>query len=386
MTTPPSLFRPRFLLLLAVQFVFGLGFSSFFLLPKYLTEVHGADPDLIGRIMAAGPLAAVAAIPLVARFIDRVPRRWLLAAGALSMVVGAVGFYLQRELGPTTYLLRALQGAGFTLYMSTGSTLVAELAPPARLGQALGLLGAANLATNAIGPGFSEPLAHHYGWQPVFGVSALCSLLAFAGVFLVREEPRAAATATDTPLRWWQPRLRRLLYAGMVIGISFGSVITFYQPLALQQGMHEVRDLFIGYTISALAVRVIFGGLLDRYNRQRVAFVAAALYAFAVLATAELRPGLLLPIGLLLGFAHGTLYPVLSALVLEGAEPRARGALMTCIGGSFNVGMTLSTLGCGFIAAAVGYRTLFVLASLVAASSAFVIARLDARPPALVVN
>ncbi len=386
MTTPPTLFRSRFLLLLAVQFVFGLGFSSFFLLPKYLTEVHGADADVIGRIMAAGPVAAVAAIPFVAHLIDRVRRRWLLALGALSMVLGALGFYFQTELGPATYLFRALQGAGFTVYMSTGSTLVVELSPAARLGQAIGLLGAANLATNAIGPGLAEPLAHHYGWQPVFAASAACSLLAFLGVFLVREEPRNQAGAQATPLRLWQPRLVRLLYAGVVIGVSFGSVITFYQPLALEQGIHEVRGLFIGYTISALAVRVVFGGWLDRFNRQRVAFVSAVLYALAVLATAALRPGLLFPIGLLLGLAHGTLYPVLSALVLEGAEPRTRGTLMTCVGGSFNVGMTLSTLGCGYIAAAVGYRALFVLASLVAASSAFVIARLDAKQRSLVVT
>src|SRR3954462_14317205 len=39
----PSLVSPRFHLLLGVQFVFGLGFSSFLLLPKYMTQVHGAD-------------------------------------------------------------------------------------------------------------------------------------------------------------------------------------------------------------------------------------------------------------------------------------------------------------------------------------------------------
>ena len=59
MTATPSLYHPRFILILVLQFLFGLGFSSFFLLPKYLTEVHHADATLIGRVMAAGPVFAV---------------------------------------------------------------------------------------------------------------------------------------------------------------------------------------------------------------------------------------------------------------------------------------------------------------------------------------
>ena len=74
-TALPSLVSPRFLLLLGVQFVFGLGFSSFLLLPKYLTQVHAANSELIGHLMAAGPLAAVLVIPLVAPRLDRVGRR-----------------------------------------------------------------------------------------------------------------------------------------------------------------------------------------------------------------------------------------------------------------------------------------------------------------------
>ncbi|HEV8244400.1 MAG TPA: MFS transporter [Polyangiaceae bacterium] len=378
MTTQASLFRPRFLFLLALQFVFGLGFSSFFLLPKYLTEVHGAGPDLIGRVMAAGPIAAVATIPFAASFIDRIARRAMLAAGALALFVAALGFRHLGELGLEIYFLRALQGAGFTLYMSAGATLVAELSPPERLGQAFGLLGAAMLSTNAIGPGLAEPIAQRYGWHPVFVASAACSLIALLGVYLLREERRVVSPRLVS-VRLWQPRLRRLLYAGAVVGVSFGTVITFYQPLALSLGIHEVRDLFIGYTITALAVRVVFGGWLDRFGRQRVALISASLYALAVLATAGLQPGWLLPLGLLLGLAHGMLYPVLSALVLEGADPNSRGTLMTCFGGSFNVGMTLSTLGCGLIAHAVGYRALFVIAGLFAASSVAAIAGITQR-------
>ena len=374
MTPTQPLYNARFILILALQFLFGLGFSSFFLLPKYLTEVHQADATLIGRVMAAGPVFAVLSMPVLARYVDRLRRHYLLLGAALAMLTASLGFSLLGEAEPGIYLLRALQGAAFTVYMSTTSALIVEVTPPARFGQALGLLGAANLATNALGPAIAEPLAVDQGWNAVFLLSAACSCLAAVGSVALREPARAGAESRATP-RLNEPRQLGLLYACMMVGIAFGTIVTFYQPLALAIGITEVRDLFIGYTLTALGVRVLFGSWLDRFDRRRVAVIAASAYALVVFATAALQPGWLFPIGLGLGLAHGALYPVLSALFIEGSEVRTRGALMTYFGGAFNVGMVLSTMGFGVLAAWAGYRSVFILAGLLGASSVPIILR-----------
>jgi MFS family permease len=252
--------------------------------------------------------------------------------------------------------------------------LIVEVTPPERFGQALGLLGAANLATNALGPAIAEPLAVDQGWRAVFLLSAACSCLAALGSVALREPERAGAESKVSP-RLNEPRQLGLLYASMVVGIAFGTLVTFYQPLALAIGITEVRDLFIGYTLTALGVRVLFGAWLDRFDRRRVAAIAASMYALVVFATAALQPGWLFSLGLGLGLAHGALYPVLSALFIEGSEVRVRGALMTYFGGAFNLGMVLSTLGFGVLAERAGYRSVFILAGLLGASSVPIILR-----------
>jgi MFS family permease len=375
MTAAKPLYSSRFVLILGLQFVFGLGFSSFFLLPKYLTAIHQADAGWIGRIMATGPISAVLTMPLLARHIDRLRRHHLLLAAALLMLMASLGFTTLGELGPGVYLLRALQGAAFTIYMATSAAWIVETCPAPRLGQALGLLGAANLATNAIGPGVAEPLALAQGWRAVFLLSAACSTLAAIGVFALRDPPRIRAARRDTP-KLHEPRRLALLYVSMVVGIAFGTIVTFYQPLALSIGIAEVSDLFIGYTLTALGVRVLFGAWLDRLDRRRVAVAASTLYALVVFATAELRPGWLFPLGLSLGLAHGAVYPTLSALFIEGSEAQG-GALMTYLGGAFNVGMVLSTLGFGLVADRIGYRPVFLLAGLLVASAVPLLARLQ---------
>jgi MFS family permease len=376
----PPLYRAKFVVLLLVQFVFGLGFSSFLLLPKYLTQAHAADASTIGRVMAAGPLCAVLTLPLVAPYIDRVRRQFLLSVAAVAMFGTALGFAYLGPLEPNVYVLRALQGAAFTAFMSTTSTLVVELAPSARLGQALGLQGAANLVTNAVGPAIAEPLAHGWGWRTVFLLSALCSCLAAAGVWALAEPARVQRVGTQQRDVFDSHSLP-FFYVSAVIGFGYGTIVTFYQPLALQLGAVEVGGFFIGYTITAVIVRVGFGAWLDRFRRRSLALVSAVLYALVVLSTSGLQPSWLFPLGLALGLAHGTLFPVLSALVVEGSQPALRGARLAYFNGSFNVGMIASTLGFGAVAHLIGYRWVFVLAGAVSFSALPFLAR--TRPAAV---
>ena len=360
---PPKLYTPRLLLILLLQFVFGLGYSSFLLLPKYLTEAHGADATTIGRIMAAGPLAAVVIVPLQAAYIDRFRRHRLMLLSAIVLTSAAFGFTLLRDIGWVVYPLRFMQGAAFASFMATAVTLVAEITPPERLGQAVGLSGAANLVTNAIGPGLAEPIAAEWGWRTVFMLSAVVAALAGLGTLALGDArvPRVGARASA-----WvtQPRRLALLHSALVAGLGFGVVITFYQPFALSLGIGEVRALFIGYTLAALGVRVVFGAWFDRIERRLLALLAAGVYPLVVFATGWLSPGWLFPLGAALGLAQGTLYPVVSALLFEQSEPEARGALMTYFSGCFNFGFVLATIGLGALASQIGYRALFVVASL----------------------
>lgn len=370
---PPSLYTPRLLLILSLQFIFGLGFSSFLLLPKYLTETHGADATSIGRIVAAGPLAAVCMVPLQAAWIDRFRRHRLMLACAVMLSSAAFGFTLLDDLGGVVYLLRLMQGAAFASFMATATTLVAEITPPERLGQAIGLSGAANLVTNAIGPGLAEPIAASWGWRVVFLLSALVAALAGLGTFALGDA-RVVVGGARRGAWVGEPRRLALLHAGLVAGLGFGVVITFYQPFALSLGIGEVRALFIGYTVAALGVRVVCGAWLDRIERRLLALCAASVYPLVVFATAWLSPGWLFPLGAALGLAQGTLYPVVSALLFEQSEPDARGALMTYFSGCFNFGFVLATIGLGALASQIGYRALFVVASLLTLTAVPVLA------------
>ena len=81
-------------------------------------------------------------------------------------------------------LLLGVAGASFGVAMSLGSGWY----PPKYKGLAMGLVGAGNAGT-VLAALLAPPLAQAYGWQTVYGIAALASLVPMAVVLFMAKEP-----------------------------------------------------------------------------------------------------------------------------------------------------------------------------------------------------
>jgi MFS family permease len=279
------------------------------------------------------------------------------------------------QIGPYLYAVRALQGIAYTLYFVSAATLVADMAPAARLGQALGWFGSAALIMNAIATLIAERVAHEFGWNAVFGAAAVTGFAGAGVTLLLREpthKPRSRPLAEAPRAALGGARLA-VLGAAAAGGAAFGVMFTFTQPLALSLGDANISPLFAGYTAMALAVRLLFGNLADRFGRARVSGAALALYSLVVAVTAGLGRGWLGPLGLGFGLAHGMFYPSLNALALEGVPREARGTVGAQFNAAFNGGVFVVTFCFGQIAEAHGYRGVFWLVACLSVTGSFLL-------------
>jgi MFS family permease len=379
---PPSaerLLSRQFVLLLALLVAFGFSFSLFFLLPKYLTLEHQAGARSIGWVTAAAMVSGMLCVPLVAAWIDRFPRRPFVVVSALVMGLASAGFALVDAVGTTMVVLRLIQGVAFTAVFNTVATQVTDLSPPRRLGQALGLFGVAMLSTNAVAPMIAEPLADRAGWTPVFLLSGISAAVAAGLALFIREQPEVAPVSRRVTRPLASKRYLGVLAIGAVVGAALGTMFTFTQPFALEQGMSKVSGFFLGYTAAALIMRLGFGTVADRFGRQRVSASALLLYGAVVAATAGLRPGTLELIGALFGVAHGIFYPAITALAVEGIPRTQRGTVLTYFNGAFNTGVGVSVAALGLVAEAYGYPIVFVAVGVLTLVSAIGLFRLPAE-------
>lgn len=360
------LLTPGFAKLLVAQACFGYAFSNYFLLPKFLVTELGAGPAEIGQVTAFYGLFVVVSLPAMGVLVDRFGRRDFLTAGAILMAAASFAFTGVGRVGTLLYVLRAVQGVAFAMAFVAGATLAVDEAPPERLGQAIGWFGLTFLAMNAIAPAAAEEIALRVGWPAAFLTAAVFALVS-AGLSRRLRDRRSlpardvqVASLLEMALR---PRQLRVTAAIALVGLAMGAAFTFHQPFALELGMTHVRSFFVAYAVSAVVMRVGFGGLIDRAGRRRVVLVTLALYAVVVAGMSGLEPGWLGAFGAGLGVAHGLFYPAYNALAVEGMGEHERGKLMGLFQAGFNAGSSCGTLALGELAERAGYPPVFWVAA-----------------------
>jgi MFS family permease len=150
----------------------------------------------IGFVAAAGFAASLAAELIVAPYADRGRARTMGVVGMVLMAAALLGSALATE---SWHLIagRALGGFGFGAFMAAASALLVR-ADPARAGESLGRLGAAELAGVSLGPlasglaiAFTTP-GTILAWS---GAVVLLGVIPVALTF--RERAAAAAQTTD---------------------------------------------------------------------------------------------------------------------------------------------------------------------------------------------
>jgi MFS family permease len=369
----PPVWTRAFVTVVAAQMAFGYASSTFLLLPKYLAAQLHASASQIGHASAAVGTAAVIAMPFIGAALDRFGRKPLVIFGCAITALYAFAWLGVHELSVWIEPLQALGGVGFMIAFNAAGTIVADQAPPSRMGEAIGIFGASNLAMSAISPAAAELLAVRVGWHAAFGLAGCVALFALCLALRIGEsvEPGAhAAHGRGDPfgLRAMAALVRRQrpqCLAMTACGAAYAGVSTFYQPFVLAQGADHVSQFFVGFTVAAVATRVFLGSLPDRLGRRRTALGSLAAYAVITLAMTLLTPARLFVFGFFFGWAHGVFYPALSAMCVEQAEVHERGRAVTLVMGCFRLGNVLSALALGWIAELSGYRTVFVLAGLV---------------------
>ena len=169
------MYTKPFVLAALANFLFFSNLNVYTLLPLYIQALGGREGQ-IGTIMAMFSVAALVCQAGMGPWLDRWGRKpfILLAAGTASVV--SLAFVASTTLGWHFYLLRFLQGGAFSIFLTSNLTLIADLAPPSRRAEAVGVFGVSGLVTIALAPAIGEMILQAWGFRALFAVSLLVAL------------------------------------------------------------------------------------------------------------------------------------------------------------------------------------------------------------------
>jgi MFS family permease len=177
------LVTPRFVLIVASGLAYFFALSMLTpVLPLYIKgPLHGNGLS-VGVGVGAFAVGAVLLRPYAGKIGDRAGRRWLVIGGALVVSVSIAGYGLIDSLRWLVFA-RLVTGLGEAAFFVGAATMITDLAPPERRGEALSYWSTAVYGGLAFGPALGELVLGHdryvATWLVASGLAFVAALVGF---------------------------------------------------------------------------------------------------------------------------------------------------------------------------------------------------------------
>ena len=367
--TDQRLLTPRFVLVVSVGLAYFLSIGMLLpVVPQFVERELGGGDLAVGIAVGAFAVGAVLLRPFAGRIGDRFGRRLLIVSGAL-VVAASAGLYLAANGLPALIAVRILGGIGEAAFFVGAGTMITDLAPEDRRGEAISYWSVAVYGGLAFGPTLGQSLLGDDRFASVWVVAAGLALVAAMLGLLTTETGRPWSPPAPGVPR--PPLLHRsalapgtVLFLGLVGLAGFTSFVPLY---VTQIGMADSRGVFLLYGCLILGVRILGARLPDRLGSLRAGTAATGLAALGLLVMAAIAT----PVGLYTGTAifsvgMSLLYPSLLTLALTGVSETERASAVGTVSSFFDASQGLGALLLGGVAAVAGYRGAFVGGALLA--------------------
>lgn len=361
------LYTPAFLAMFMANFCAVSSFGAFYLLPLFITG-HGGNEADIGVIMGGFALASALCRPWVSTMVDRLGRKKSYLIGCLIMALMPLCYLgFAGDLESFYYpllLVRIIHGIGLAICFTAIFTFAADLIPPGRLNEGIGIFGTSGLIGAAIGPLVAEVVLNRYGFAAFF---VLASLMAGAALLITLSLPEAYRPRRQadgpgffTVLARRKQRVVALL--SLLFGFGLAASGNFVAPLAKARSLSFISLYFLAYSIAAVLIRFGGGRLADRLGELRILPYALTVMATGLLALVLVHGEVsFFTAGFLAGMGHGMLFPTLNALAIRNEPAEIRGKLTGIFTGSIDFGTFLGAIVLGYIGEWGGLTLLFAV-------------------------
>jgi MFS family permease len=352
------LLTPRFLLVVSSGLSYFMAIGMLIpVVPRYVKGPLSSGNVGVGVAVGSLFVGAVLLRPYAGRLGDRFGRRVLIIGGAL-IIAGTTALYGAVEALPYLVAIRLFSGVGEAAFFVGAATMITDLAPERRRGEAVSYWSVAVYGGLAFGPALGEAVLGEDRFVAAWIVSAGLALLAAAlATFTVETVKGAPPVPPGKLLHRAALAPGAILFLGLIGLAGF----TAFVPLYVREiGLGGADTLFLLYGGLILCVRILGARLPDFLGGRWAATIAlsGAAIGLALIAGWPTVGGLVAGTAV---FAAGMslLYPALMLLALSAVPDHERGSVVGTFSSFFDLSQGLGALILGGVAALSGYRGAF---------------------------
>lgn len=340
-----------------------------------MAEKMGAGPTTIGFIVGAFSLIAVfLSIPL-GGLVDRFGVKRLLLLGVVCNIVNAV-ILLQTDTVAMLIVAQLIAGIAFLLHVVASQAFISRLPDASRRERGFGWLSFGAAAGQGVGPIVGGILVDRFDYQAAFWVVLVLSSAGLILLGLKDSRESAPTRASYNPAQDARqagalavdPKVLMTLVFTFAIIFAANLRASFLPVLLRSEGLAEftVGILISVFAIMSTSIRIIFGKLLDMFDRKKI--LAASMLAIIV------AVGLIPSMGSVAGFTilisvfglgFGMTQPLSMVMIADLTNPDQSGLAMGLRFTAIMVAGLLSPIFLGLIIETFDLAPAFYVAALV---------------------
>ena len=327
-----KLYTSEFVKLCAASLLFMTSFN--FIIPElneFISDIGG--PEYKWAIIAFFASAAMISRPLSSKLTDAIGRKSVMIIGSIVCVV--LGFlYMGMSSVFIFLILRFIHGFS-TGFMPTGAaTMLADLSPPERRGEAMGIFGLFTSLGFAFGPFGGPVIKKLFGVEAMFAVSSLIALISLLLVLSLKETLKERQKFNLSQLKikkddFYEPNILGVSIVMALTTFTFGVVSILVPDQSDLLGFDNKGTFYLFYAGASIATRAIAGKASDKFGRLNLMLVGTMVLAIAGITIGFSNSQTMFLIGAtLFGLSAGINSPTLFAWATDLAEKNYIGRAM----------------------------------------------------------
>lgn len=337
-------------------------------LPLYTTGPIGSDEAGAGLAYGVFGVMALLCRPVAGRLSDLHGRLPLMIGGASLAAVGMVLLPFADTLA-VVVAIRVLQGVGEAAFFVASFALLADIAPPSRMGEALSYNSLSLYLGIALGPPLGEVLLERWGFSAAwYAATALAVLAVLVAAAIVEPDHPPSDGGWGNLIH--RPAISISVGFGASL-VAMGGFLAFASLYAEGIGMGNTSVALLAYGGVVVVCRVVFAKIPDRLPSLPLgaASLVAAGLGLLIAATWQTTTGLVLgAVVLAVGITFST--PAFFSAIFATASPAERGAASATATAFMDLGLGIGPIALGVVAAAQGIPWAFAAGAGVAFAGA----------------
>ena len=340
----------------------------FVMLPVYL-EKHGLTRWQIGMADGCFWFASVLGQTWLGPRLDRQGRRPYFLLGSGLMAAIALIYLVEPVAFPFIMALRTLQGLGYTFYLGSTWTWLADHVAQQRRGLFFGVFGLSGLVGGPLGVGLAERLWSDFGCAQLFQSAAGFLIAGLLTLWTLSDARDFSSSSQSSPQHLFayltlRP-VQRVVWGAFGFGLAVGSLFAFGATYLHSLGIAHVSVLFSLLFVASALARLGAGRWMDRRGPASLVPPALICLGLGNLALALLPKAgswqmmALVAAGLAWGVGYGAVHPAIKGLALCSLPPDARGRAVSLATASADVGSMSGAILSGIVSFFAGYPMMF---------------------------